>query len=538
MGKTGSNAITSVAAACLVAAPIALAAHQARADELSDLKANQELLQRRLDQLAQTSGALMAPTGGGAVTTQMMGGSFPRSFLIPGTDTSIRVGGEIREIVDFWFNGGPPNTSPQTTTVGVNGQLQSIPLNIHIPLALGSNANAVGTARGNDVFSQSPKESKLSVETRTPTAWGEARTYMEFDWGGSTAFAPGGADPTSVSDNLVPRLRFAYGTLGGLLAGQANSNFSDPDANAEVIDFGGNTGEPGVVRIPQVRYTVPLTNWSLPGAISVSAEAPETDVASGAAGVFASDTGAIAAPTGPVAGAIISPSSTGLNAGTFVNPAKATAPDLTAAWYIPQPWGHVDFSAVIRPGMEINDGGLVNRDFIGYGAHFGGDVKPNWFGLPAKDDIAWHVIYGDGIGRYLNSSTNFAIVTNYPAAGAFTAASAAGVLARTTTEWGGEIGYQHWWADNLRSNVNAGINHHDINSYVAGCVGPSTAAPKATGAGGCGLNKELITAHANLIWNPVPFVDVGIEYMYGHRQVVSNLKGDENVLISKFGVKF
>ena len=27
---------------------------------------------------------------------QMMGGSFPRSFLIPGTDTSIRVGGEIR----------------------------------------------------------------------------------------------------------------------------------------------------------------------------------------------------------------------------------------------------------------------------------------------------------------------------------------------------------------------------------------------------------------------------------------------------------
>ena len=78
---------------------------------------------------------------------------------------------------------------------------------------------------------------------------------MEFDWAGSTAYAPGGNNPTSVSDNLVPRLRFAYGTLGGWLAGQANSNFSDADANGETLDFGGNVGEPGVVRIPQVRYT-------------------------------------------------------------------------------------------------------------------------------------------------------------------------------------------------------------------------------------------------------------------------------------------
>ncbi|MBV9827786.1 MAG: porin [Alphaproteobacteria bacterium] len=509
----------------------------AKADELSDLKANQDLLQRRLDQLAQTSGALMAPTTGGAPTTQMMGGSFPRSFLIPGTDTSIRVGGEIREIADFWFNGGPTNSSPQTTTVGVTGQASTAPLNIHIPVALGTNANAVGTARGNDVFSQSPRESKLSVETRTPTAWGEARTYMEFDWAGSTAFAPGGSDPTSVSDNLVPRLRFAYGTLGGFLAGQANSNFSDPDANAEVIDFGGNPGDPGVTRIPQIRYTMPLAAWQLPGALSISAETPETDVGSGV-GVFASDTGAIASPAGAIAGAIISPSSTGLNAGFFANPAKATAPDLTAAWYIPQPWGHVDFSAVIRPGMELNDGAFVNRDFIGYGGHFGGDVKPNWFGLNPKDDITWQVVYGDGIGRYLNNNTNFAIATNYPAAGALTAASAASVLARTTVEWGGEVGYQHWWADNLRSNVNAGINHHDINSNVVGCVGSPLAAPKATGAGACGLNKEVIMAHANIIWNPVPFVDVALEYAYGHRQVLSNIKGDENALIGKFGVKF
>ena len=59
-----------------------------------------------------------------------------------------------------------------------------------------------------------------------------------------------------MSDNLLPRLRFAYGTLGGFLAGQANSNFSDPDANTETLDFGGDTGQAGPSRIPQVRYTI------------------------------------------------------------------------------------------------------------------------------------------------------------------------------------------------------------------------------------------------------------------------------------------
>ena len=47
---------------------------------------------------------------------------------------------------------------------------------------------------------------------------------------------------THVSDSLIPRLRYAYGTLGGFLAGQANSNFADPDANPETLDFGGPGG--------------------------------------------------------------------------------------------------------------------------------------------------------------------------------------------------------------------------------------------------------------------------------------------------------
>jgi hypothetical protein len=59
-----------------------------------------------------------------------------------------------------------------------------------------------------------------------------------------------------------------------------------------------------------------------------------------------------------------------------------------------------------------------------------------------------------------------------------------------------------------------------------------------TGTGGCGLNKELVSASFGTIWSPVAFVDVGVEYSYGHRLSVSNLKGDVNAITTKFTLRF
>jgi hypothetical protein len=109
--------------------------------------------------------------------------------------------------------------------------------------------------------------------------------------------------------------------------------------------------------------------------------------------------------------------------------------------------------------------------------------------------------------------------------GPTTAASAALIKAQTTSEYGAELGYQHWWLPNLRSNINGGYQHHQIPSALVGAQAGS-------------VNKDLWSGHANLIWNPVAFIDVGLEYVYGHRVVLSNLKGDENVLISKLAFRF
>ena len=75
-----------------------------KADELADLRANQELLQKRIDQLSQAPPPSAPAPGqyvpgfgqqapGAGAGAPIVTGSFPRSFLVPGTDTSLRIGG-------------------------------------------------------------------------------------------------------------------------------------------------------------------------------------------------------------------------------------------------------------------------------------------------------------------------------------------------------------------------------------------------------------------------------------------------------------
>src|SRR6266566_2520414 len=91
------------AAIVLLAGPPA-----AKADELSELRANQELLQQRLDQLSQLQPGATAPSAPGA---PVGAGSFPRSFLIPGTDTSLRLGGQAYGTVLRYWQGAQPQTN-------------------------------------------------------------------------------------------------------------------------------------------------------------------------------------------------------------------------------------------------------------------------------------------------------------------------------------------------------------------------------------------------------------------------------------------
>jgi hypothetical protein len=517
-----------------------------KADELADLRSNQELLQRRIDQLAQ--GTKAYPGVPGAMGTEavpgvpLAGGSFPRSFLIPGTDTSIRLGGFI-DLTGQYFLNGSNNGNPgnPTTNSGQNGNLEALPLNgpIVVP-GLANQPSSANHSRGNGVFMMSPEQSRINIETRTPTAWGESRTFFEFDWSGCNNFScqtlqQGGGD------SRVPRLRFAYGTLGGFLGGQAISNFSDADADTESMEFGGAMGSTGGYRVPQVRYTVVGPYGS---AFSVSAEQPTSSVLT-PSGVFSSDSNVGALPGGPGT-ATIPATCNGqpcTGAGTLQNGSigRSIAPVVTAASYWAQPWGHVDFAAMLNP-LDYNDGHFIARQYVGYGGHVSGDVKPfptAPFGLPgawAKDDILFSFIAGEGIGNYASggektwipAATNFTVATACatPTVGCTGGMAASNVIFKTVFGYSANGGYQHWWTPNLRSTFAAGFAHQDISSQL---IGPSQS---------IAANKELWNAFVNLVWSPVAFITTGVQYMYGRRIVVSNAKGNENVLIGKFRVAF
>jgi hypothetical protein len=539
---TKTHGIGALAAAGGLTAMIALMTGlpAASADELADLRANQELLQRRIDQLAQLPPTKAYPGLPGAMGTQpapgaaLIGGSFPRSFLIPGTETSIRIGGFV-DLSGLYYLQGNNNVNPGTpsSNAGQNGNLNSTPIGPQVVPGLGLVPQPAQHSRGNGIFTMSPQQTRVNVQTRTPTDWGEARTFIEFDFARCANFSCQTLQQDG-GDSLLPRFRFGYGTLGNFLAGQAVSNFSDSDADTESMSFGGAMGSTGGQRIPQVRYTI-VGPWG--SAWSVSAEQPWTSMQT-PAGLISSDTNAQGGASGPPA-PTIGPICNGVactNAGTAINAniGRSIAPNLTAASYWTQPWGHLDFAAVLRP-LDVNDGRFISKQFVGYGGHVSGDVHPGWFGWE-KDDFLFSFVAGEAIGGYSSGgwslavplATNFTVATScaIPRPGCTGGQAASNVLFNTVFGYSANGGYQHWWLPNLRSTIAAGMAHQDMSSQL---IGPTQASS---------ANKEQWNAFVNLVWSPVAFITAGVEYMYGKRITVANGKGQEQVFIGKFRVAF
>ena len=342
-------------------------------------------------------------------------------------------------------------------------------------------------------------------------------------------------------------MRFAYGTLGGFLAGQAISNFSDADADTESMEFGGTMGSTGGMRIPQVRYTVPGPYGS---AFSVSAENPYTTVIT-PGGVQSTDfnlsgTGTSGSPAQETIPTIcngvactginsIGQGGTSTSATVLSNPTVAKAPNLTFASYWAQPWGHVDFAGLVR-FYRINDGTHISDKFTGYGGHISGDFHPGWWGYN-KDDFLWSFVIGDAIGDYASGGDKslFPLASNFTTTTACTTTiagrctgqfAASNILINPISSRSGQMGYQHWWLPNLRSTIAAGFAEQDVPGAL---IGPTQA---------IAVNKQLFTTFVNLVWNPVAFITTGVQYMYGKRTVVANATGSENVLVYKFRVAF
>lgn len=420
------------------------------ADELSELKARMsevlqqvELLQKKQSELEakQSANDVKLSTGTPVVT-----GTLPGSFVIPGTNTSLKIGGYAQLGVIRETNGFSGNTqtvlSPFSTAAG------------GIPFS-GSQASK----RSGETHFEA-RESRLNVTTLTPTPYGDLKTLIEGDFYGT-----GGSKASTNSVSF--RLRHAMAEMGPWLVGQYWSNSADLLQGPDLFDFGGPVGLAGLNRVPQIRYT-----WKINPKSTLSAS--------------------IEQPTQDFSGA----DSVAFQAG-FNNVSTNSLdkyPDVTARYVYDDTWGRQSFGFVARRLTATNVGGpgtagaaLGDETFNANGYSINNQGTFNVFG---RDKIGYHLVWGDGAGRY--------ITQQQPSAVLFPNVAGAANRLKTIKSTGLNISYLHYWNEKLRSTIDYG----KVKNYV-----PHPELPTTT-------MSSVTSVFANLIWSPVPQADLGLEYAW------------------------
>jgi len=158
-------------------------------------------------------------------------------FVLPGTQTLLKIGGYFK--TDFINDLKPAGNTDSF-----------IPSSFPVPQATSVNNSTV-----------SIRPTRLSLDFRVPSSkLGEVRFYLEGDLFGTNA--------------TTPRLRHAYAQVRNILIGQTFSNFMDPDAFPDTLDFQGPNGMVSI-RNPQLRYGFALSPSTT---FYVSVEKPSSDV--------------------------------------------------------------------------------------------------------------------------------------------------------------------------------------------------------------------------------------------------------------------
>ena len=116
---------------------------------------------------------------------------------------------------------------------------------------------------------------------------------------------------------------------------------------------------------------------------------------------------------------------------------------------------------------------------------------------------------GTGLGRYVESLAG---------TGSDAVLSPTGSLQSLETV-AAVVGYVHYWRDDLLSGAS-----YAIVEVWNSAIQPSTAI------------KRTESARVNLIWRPVPLVEVGVEYLWGRRTNADDATGHANRI--QFSVKY
>lgn len=371
-------------------------------------------------------------------------------FVIPGTDTTLELGGYVK--IDAIHD----------TNMSRDGSGEDFGLYAAIPLDGSLEDQKGGNTRIH------ARQTRLNATLKDETDYGDLKIFVEGDFYG----ADGSQNTTNAASFA---LRHAYGQLGDFMVGQTWSNFMDLGAYPESLDFVGVAGNT-LLRQGQIRYTT--TPDGSPWTYAMSIE--------NANSAFLSN-----------------PANPGTDSGI------EKFPDIVANITHKGDYGHTSVKAVGRQVEAFNSTGIAQDDEFAYAVGLSGKLN-----IGEKDDVRYQVAYGDGIGRYLFDL----------AAGSQTAGFNAITDSLETIEAvGGYASYRHLWTDSLRSNVMFGVTNVIDNPDFL---------PAAT------TNKNIMSAHGNLIWSLNDKVSIGGEYIYGHRETESGAEGNLHRIQASAQYKF
>jgi hypothetical protein len=360
----------------------------AHAETIDELKQAIDALTRQVAELERQQAAAARERASDA-TKAVTAGRPKGSFKLPESDTSVTLGGYVK--LDAVF-------SNPSAGVGNVGDLQLSPSSI-----------AVGPDAGDHEHNQvkfGARETRLFAKTNTPTPLGDLDTHVEIDFYGADG-------NESVSNSHGLRLRHAYFSLGRFLAGQTWTNFMNPAALPETLDFGGPAGQI-FDRQAQVRWTdtVALPGIATPARWSVALENPETVAAVPGGASFRADDDHV--------------------------------PDVTGQVALDTTFGRFSVHGLVRQ-VSVDSGATpaANGRRIGGGISVAGIVP-----AIGKDDLRFTASAGNAIGRYANGFFPDAVV------------APRGDLA-LPTQWTVFAGYRHYWTDRLRSSLVLSMAHEN-----------------------------------------------------------------------------
>ncbi|HLI21757.1 MAG TPA: porin, partial [Stellaceae bacterium] len=379
------------------------------------------------------------------------------------------------------------------------------------------------------------KGTNFAIETRTPTDLGEVKTVMLVDFslmasqsnyiGAGTAVTS--TKPSSgAGNNEVPRIQWAYGTLGPWLIGQYNSAWADPLLITPDIGDQSQIGKMQTVNIrrPQIRYTYLAGNGIT---LSASVESMNT----GAEYCQNTATTTCIGAAGVAPAAIATDGSDNLDVGGSSDGGIVNLPSFNTGIAWDQPWGHVMGRVGVGRSELRGTNALplfgatnfMNHVTQWHWAVEGGAMLNTW----GQDQWRGLINYSHGLSTYMSDMGNgtYDMIIN-------------GQTGQVSpiTELGLNTSYIHRFNPNWRTTAEFSIgffNKPDASAGWGNCAtAGGTGAVDACVSGGAAaaqlasVEKRHIESAWSLTYSPVPGqVDISLELDYYDRQVQASGTG-------------